>query len=213
MKLKEMGPPPSHNFLQHMARNKKQDMIRAIEAQAKAEVEAEDQKTMGFFHILLKEWKEIPDKDQFVVNCTGIVSKLMPQLRKEYTSRQVPKIVFHECANYATKLDFKTVNTSLEEGQDTCEKCATRLGSEFLGNQNYGAWCEYVFDMMEHDMMKDHYRDLQRGYLEDMANLKNELEVLKQKYEDLKNKKLEDSVRDKVRSYWDKLKDLECCPE
>jgi len=167
----------------------------------------------GLFHQLLKEWKEIPDKKTFVADCSDIVGKLMPKLRQEYTSRQVPKIVFHECSNYATKNDFKTVNTTLEEGQHTCEKCATRLGAEFLGNQNYGAWCDYVFDMLKHDMLKDHYRDLHRGYLEDMAGLKNELADLKAKLEALKHKSLEEARLEKMRDYWDTLKDMPCCPK
>lgn len=133
----------------------------------------------NLFRILLREWEAVPEKEAFVKNCTETISKLVPVLRREYTSNNVPTVIYHECDVYATAEDFATTNiTQLEQIRSSCRGNARRLGSEFLGAQDYKAWCSEVHQNLEEQATLDRVKAEREALSNERARIKAELDDL-----------------------------------
>lgn len=143
----------------------------------------------GIFHMLLAEWEKVPDKATFLKDCEGILNKLLPELHREYTARNVPTVLYHECDIYATKTDFMTNNTSMEDAHSSCRFNAHRLGVEFLGNKDYAGWCEGVHQYLDQQSKLHVERAQNKEALSDIEALRAELEELRKKYADLQREK------------------------
>merc|ERR1740127_73203 len=67
------------------------------------------------FQALLTDFQIDPkDPEKFTGQCSSLIGKLLPNLRREYTSRQVPDVLYHECDIYHTRSDFHKANTTDE---------------------------------------------------------------------------------------------------
>lgn len=161
------------------------------------------------FTYLVKEWKDVPDEESFVKNCTGVVTTVLPQLHHEYTARQVPKILFHECDVYATKTTFKTEDTSFRDALSTCRYCAGRLGAEFLDDEpDYKAWCGDVHSFLTQQSKAGASENERQKLVAEQQALKDQLDSLRREYDVVtgKNKAMEAEIGRLSN------KTAECCP-
>eukprot|EP00746_Dinoflagellata_sp_MGD_P166957 gnl/MRDRNA2_/MRDRNA2_97214_c0_seq1.p1 gnl/MRDRNA2_/MRDRNA2_97214_c0~~gnl/MRDRNA2_/MRDRNA2_97214_c0_seq1.p1 ORF type:complete len:224 (+),score=53.49 gnl/MRDRNA2_/MRDRNA2_97214_c0_seq1:88-759(+) len=126
------------------------------------------------FQFLVKEWKKMPKLDVFLERCEKIISKLMPRLQYEYTALNVPKVLLHDCDVYATKEDYKTINTDWDSARLNCRVSARKLSEEFNGDKNYRGWCEDLHALL---LEQSNLHIQQAG-----------LEALRKQYEDMLKK-------------------------
>jgi len=149
-------------------------------------VEAKSDSIKIIFGMLFREWKELPEKVGFVENCTATVSKILPQLRKEYTARNVPGILDHECDTFRVATKFQVNGSKLETAKRQCRTCARHLGNEFMKPNktgNYTAWCDEVHDHLEREAnMLNMTSDAER-FRKERDDIKAELQELKRQHE------------------------------
>merc|ERR1719473_2581379 len=103
-----------------------------------------------FFEMIIKDFQEHPkDEAKFNAKCTEIVSTLLPDLREEYTEKQLPTVLRDSCEVMRHKEDFrkdedgkKVTEPVLNRAQVQCKYFATQLTNEFEGKKDYGGWCK-----------------------------------------------------------------------
>lgn len=144
----------------------------------------------SIFHRLLKDWKEVPDLEAFTTRCVALVSKLLPELRREYTAMNVPKVLVHECDVYATKQDYVVANlTTLEDARDSCRYSARRLGGEFLGGKDYKGWCQDLHAYLEEQAKRRSKQSERENFAMESKSLQGQLDKLRSEYNDMLVKK------------------------
>merc|ERR1719359_1528635 len=80
------------------------------------------------FEALVDDFHRDPkDPEKFTGNCSALIGKLLPNLRREYTSRQVPDVLYHECDIYHTRTDFHKGNMTAELEAWQCRHFAGSL--------------------------------------------------------------------------------------
>lgn len=185
-------------------------LAAAAAAGSRTDAEA-DASTTPFFTFLLKEWAEVPRAEDFTPRCVALVSRLLPSLGREYTRRNVPKVLVNECDVYATKEDFVVGHADEKKARDArsdCRYAARSLGQEFLNEQNYGEWCA---DLHEHLEFASG-RDTQRV---DVAKLRHEKRELEENLSNLRstyrNMKRQDAAR-RFNDWPYNATALTCCP-
>lgn len=146
--------------------------VRTVEA-------TKDQGFRNIFGVLMREWQDIPEKEGFVKNCTETLTKVLPQLRREYTARNVPDILFHECDIHSLATTFQINGSKLEDARRTCRASARRLASEFMGAKDYAGWCDDVHVDLEKDAHRMSQADESERLRQERDAAKAELDALK----------------------------------
>lgn len=146
-------------------------------------------KKAPFFMLLLKEWKEVPDLGSFTKRCVPLIENLLPRLRIEYTKLQVPRVLLHDCDVYATKTDYQVVGsvsgTDLDAARGTCRISARELGDQYMGDQNYKAWCGNLHTyLMDEDQFHEN-RANRDQLLSEADKIRDELAELRKQYEEM----------------------------
>lgn len=117
----------------------------------------------NIFALLLSDFESAAeDEAAFVGQCSSVLSRLLPDLRRDYTSEQVPTILRQECDVYKTHKDFGHLNASKQRAVWSCKHFASTLIKEFGGRQNYKAWCGSVFTYLNSTILDD--RDAKSGF-------------------------------------------------
>jgi len=167
-----------------------------------------------FFTLLMKEWKEVPELGPFTDACVGLVEKLLPRLRMEYTKLQVPKVLLHDCDVYATKTDYQVNKTDMDTARGTCRLSARELGDTYMsGEKNYKGWCTNLHVYLT-DQANFHMSQADRDkLLSEAEQMRRELEELRRQYEEMMKAKGK-SVSIPCSSGKDDCKGgLPCCPK
>lgn len=152
--------------------------------------EKKKSKGVGIFHSLINDWKEVPDLAPFVDRCVNLLAKLLPELRREYTKLNVPKVLLHECDVYSTKEDYVVHNkTSIADAHASCRYSARRLGAEYLGDQDYKFWCTDMHEYLQEQSTQSMQRVEQTRLLKEQQALKDQLQKLQEDYADMMRKK------------------------
>jgi len=128
----------------------------------------------GFYYLITQEFKRLPKTEEFTKRCVKVISKLMPDLREEYTWKQVPNVLKHDCEVYATKTDFKTDHTK-HDGGKTCKFFAKRLSDRFKGDKNYKEWCLNVYSHLLRESGKKDLTDVQKKLLKEKKDFSKEI--------------------------------------
>jgi hypothetical protein len=129
------------------AKNRKVKPVKAKSTKKKEEPKKKQEPihlSGGFYYLITKEFKRLPKTQEFLDRCVKVIDKLMPDLHEEYTWKQVPFVLKHDCEVYATKTDFKTDRMKLEHAGKTCQFFAKRLADRFRGDKDYKEWCSNV---------------------------------------------------------------------
>lgn len=119
------------------------------------------------------------DPKKFEASCTALIGKLLPDLRREYTSRQVPTVLYHECDVYKTRDDFHKKNQTVEVATWQCRHFAGSLVGEFLGQKDYKGWCMSFFDYLQERVKSPKEREDER------VRLMREKQALQHELDDL----------------------------
>lgn len=167
------------------------------------------------FQLLLKDWKEVPDLGKFSERCTKLVEKLLPKMRCEYTALRVPDVLLNDCDVYATKSDYKTNNTEMEDARSQCRYSAIRLGEEFMGKKpDYKKWCGSVHAYLT-EQQNLHIEKAKKEQLQhETEMLKKQLEDLRIQYEEMRTKKgqITEQLEAMGKEVLSKAS-LPCCPD
>merc|ERR1719160_632381 len=131
--------------------------------------------TGGFFYLLTKEFSRLPKTEEFLGRCSKVVSKLMPDLHEEYTWKQVPFVLKHDCEVYATKTDFKTKRMELHHAEKSCKFFAKRLADRFKGDKDYKEWCSNVYAHLLRESDGKGLTDKQKKLLKTHKNFGKEI--------------------------------------
>lgn len=120
------------------------------------------------------------DPKKFEASCSTLIGKLLPQLRREYTSRQVPTVLYHECDVYNTRTDFHKKNLTVEVATWQCRHFAGSLVTEFeakkQGDKDYKGWCNSFFDYLQEAVKSPKQREDERvKLLHEKEALENQL--------------------------------------
>lgn len=168
----------------------------------------------AIFHVLLKDWTEIPELSAFVDKCTKHITKLLPDLRREYTKLNVPKVLLHECDVFSTKEDYMVRNkTHIDDARQSCRYSARRLGAEYLGDQDYKSWCTDLHTYLEEQASRSMQHVEQARLLKDQQKLQDKLDALRQEYSDMQRKKgAIGRELDGLSRRFDGGASLKCCP-
>lgn len=164
------------------------------------------------FQLLMREWKEVPDLGKFTEKCVAIISKLLPRLRYDYTSLNVPKVLLHDCDVYKTKTDWQTNNTNLESARLNCRYSARRLGDEFMGGKDYKGWCQDFHSYLSEEANRHVQLTEREKLLSEQEKMRQELEELRKQYQEMLKKK--GQISNELDALGRELnnKDLPCCP-
>jgi hypothetical protein len=115
------------------------------------------------FQALLEDFNTDPkDPEKFSGQCSKLIGKLLPNLRREYTSRQVPDVLYHECDIHHTRTDFHKGNMTAELEAWQCRHFAGSLVNEFLGTKDYKGWCLSFFKYLDQKVKSPAERDAER---------------------------------------------------
>lgn len=136
------------------------------------------------FQALLEDFSHEPkDPEKFSGQCSKLIGKLLPNLRREYTSRQVPDVLYHECDIYHTRTDFKKNNTTPEFEVWQCKHFAGSLVNEFLGSKDYKGWCMSFFKYLDQKRKTPEEREADRKkLLKEKEALQEQLDKLHQQW-------------------------------
>lgn len=165
------------------------------------------------YQLLVKEWKKIPELGAFTDRCFALISKLLPRLRYDYTSRNVPHVLINECDIYSTKEDYKTNNTEWSEARNNCRYSARRLGDEFLGDKDYKGWCTDLHAYLLEQQNLHIERAEHAKMLSDQDAMKKQLEELRKDYQEALRRK--GQITAELEAMGGELngsKKLPCCP-
>lgn len=144
----------------------------------------------SIFHALLRDWKEVPQLPVFVARCTTVLNRLLPELRREYTMNNVPKVLLHECDVYTTTEDYILANkTNLVDARASCRYAARRLGVEYLGDQEYHAWCTDLHEYLEEQSTKSMRKVEADRLLKEQLAIQGKLDKLRKDYSDMMSKR------------------------
>lgn len=146
-------------------------------------------KNAPLYMLILKEWKEVPELGPFTERCVPLVEKLLPRLRMEYTKFQVPKVLLHDCDVYATKTDYQVSGSDLDTARGTCRVSARELGEQYMGDQNYKAWCENLHTYLTDQAQIQANHANRNELISEADRIRDELAELRKQYEGLKKKK------------------------
>merc|ERR1719409_95927 len=103
--------------------------------------------------------------------CTKVITNLMPVLEEEYTWKQVPSNLLHNCDVYSTKTDFKVPRMELKSAHKNCQFFAKRLGKEFQGKKDYKGWCADVYAQLLRESNADEMTDKQKEVLKNREDV------------------------------------------
>lgn len=137
---------------------------------------------VDFFHSLILRFTELPDKDSFVQNCSGVIGGLLPKLQHEYTWQMVPSVLDHDCDVYTTTTDFQQSKATLEHARWNCRHFAGQLAEEFRGkNPQYPRWCSKVYTFLalelKENKTKSHVNERQK-LLKEKKQIQKQLDKL-----------------------------------
>merc|ERR1719379_1813927 len=118
------------------------------------------------FQALVADFRIDPkDPEKFKGQCSELIGKLLPNLRREYTSRQVPDVLYHECDIYHTRTDFLKGNMTANLEAWQCRHFAGSLVNEFLGGRDYKGWCTSFFAYLQQKVKSPAEREAERQKL------------------------------------------------
>merc|ERR1719161_941433 len=137
--------------------------------------------TGGFFYLLTKEFSRLPKTEEFLGRCSKVVSKLMPDLHEEYTWKQVPFVLKHDCEVYATKTDFKTSRMQLNHAEKSCKFFSKRLWMRYKTDKDYKEWCSNVYAHLLRESDGKDLTDKQKKLLKTHKNFGKEIYELDDK--------------------------------
>lgn len=129
----------------------------------------------GFYYLLTREFQRLPKTEEFLDRCTKVISKLMPDLHEEYTWKQVPNVLKHDCEVYATKTDFKTERMQLDHAGKSCKFFAKRLAQRFKTDKDYKEWCSNVYAHLLRESDMKGLTDKQKELLKTHKNFGKEI--------------------------------------
>merc|ERR1719281_1482161 len=154
------------------------------------------------FQALLEDFKIDPkDQDKFTGKCSGIIGKLLPSLRREYTSRQVPDVLYHECDIYHTRTDFHKTNMTAELEAWQCRHFAGSLVNEFLGGKDYKGWCSSFFTYLQQKVKSPAEREAERKkLLKEKEALQEQLDKLHKQWQKRRGKLAKQGVIEEKKS-------------
>lgn len=136
----------------------------------------------NFFMTLLKDYREAPkDKTGFVAKCSEIVDDLLPELREEYTERQLPHVLSHSCEEYKIKEDFRQNHTldngtALIRSRVRCQYFAKMLAADYSKRKDLKSWCGKVWGFLEEQELSPSEA---RRRLKEVQDIRNHLDALK----------------------------------
>lgn len=129
----------------------------------------------GFYYILLKEFNQLPKTKEFLDRCVKVIDNLMPVLEEEYTWKQVPFNLMHNCDVYSTTTDFKVPRMELKHANTNCKYFAKRLGEEFQGKKDYKGWCADVYAQLLRESKSDKLTDKQKEVLKNRKDVNSKV--------------------------------------
>lgn len=154
------------------------------------------------FQALLEDFSRDPkDSEKFTGQCSKLIGKLLPNLRREYTSRQVPDVLYHECDIYHTRTDFSKANTTAEFEAWQCRHFAGSLVSEFLGTKDYKGWCLSFFKYLDQKVKSPAEREAERKkLLKEKESLQEQLDKLHQQWQKQRSHLAKQGVKEMKKS-------------
>lgn len=137
------------------------------------------------FQALMADFQIDPkDPEKFTGECSGLIGKLLPNLRREYTSRQVPDVLYHECDIYHTRTDFHKTNMTDTMEAWQCRHFAGSLVNEFLGGKDYKGWCMSFFTYLQQKVKSPAEREAERQkLLKEKEALQEQLDKLHKQWQ------------------------------
>lgn len=129
----------------------------------------------GLWNLINTEFERLPKTDEFLSRCHKVISKLMPDLHEEYTWKQVPFVLKHDCEVYATKTDFKTDRMKMDHAGKTCRFFAKRLADRFKTDKDYKQWCKNVYGHLLRESGSMELTDKQKKLLKETKNFGKEI--------------------------------------
>lgn len=162
------------------------------------------------FQALLEDFKIDPkDPEKFTGECSGLLGKLLPNLRREYTSRQVPDVLYHECDIYHTRTDFHKENMTAELESWQCRHFAGALVSEFLGGKDYKGWCMSFFSYLQQKVKSPAEREAERQkLLQEKEALQEQLDKLHKQWQKRRAKLAKQGINQMKKSEADEEADI-----
>jgi len=154
------------------------------------------------FQALLEDFEHDPkDQEKFTGQCSGLIGKLLPNLRREYTSRQVPDVLYHECDVYHTRTDFHKGNMTAELETWQCRHFAGSLVNEFLGGKDYKGWCSSFFTYLQQKVKSPAEREAERQkLLKEKQALQDQLDKLHEQWQKKRAHLAKDGIKQMKKS-------------
>lgn len=136
-----------------------------------------------------KDITRLPEKQEFVPACAEHLGELLAQLKMEYTGRNVPHVLTHECDVYASYTDFKWTHQEVDHAKRNCRRFAHDLADQFFGDKDYKGWCEAVHSYWDdNETPPDVLRAQHSKLLKEQREIQTQLEGLREEYKRSKEK-------------------------